>query len=199
MPNMSSRTRSTLGWRRRRAITKRLALGLAVWLGGFLTAGPAQAHAEYQRSEPGAEAVLTAPPERVDIWFTQELFRRPGENGLQVRGPDGQIIAAGEPQIEDDDRTHLWVVLPAGLTSGVYTVEWRTLSVEDGDTAQGQFTFTVDPQAVATPAPAAGPPATSTLAATPAPPPDPGFSLCGVGLAPLAGLVAPALRRRPRP
>ncbi|MBP7694353.1 MAG: copper resistance protein CopC [Anaerolineales bacterium] len=191
--------RSTPGWGRRQTITKVLALGWVVWLGGLLTVGPAQAHAEYQRSEPSADAILAAPPERIDVWFTQELFRRQGENGLQVRGPDGQILAAGEPQIDDDDRTHLWVVLPAGLTPGVYTVEWRTLSAEDGDTDEGQFTFTVDPQAAVTPSPAPLSPATPTVAATPAPPsPAPGFSLCGVGLAPLAGLVILAQRRRPR-
>jgi methionine-rich copper-binding protein CopC len=77
--------------------------------------GPAQAHASYKRSEPGDGAVVSTPPQRVDIWFAQELFRRQGENWIHVSGPDGQPAHDGEPQIDDDDRAHMWVALKPGL------------------------------------------------------------------------------------
>jgi methionine-rich copper-binding protein CopC len=176
---------------------------LAAILGGLLWVGPAQAHADYGRSEPGAGAIVSTPPARVDVWFTQALFRRQGENRLRVLGPDGQAVQMGEPQIDDDDRTHMWVQLQPGLAPGVYTVEWRTLSADDGDTDEGQFAFTVDPQAVATTTPPAAASATATrnvqLTATPTlPASGPTDSLCGVGAAPAAGVIALILKRRAR-
>lgn len=183
--------------------TRRCApLIVAVILGGLLGTGPAQAHAEYRRSEPAAGAIISAPPARIDIWFTQELFRRQGENRLRILGPDGQALPAGEPQIDDDDRTHLWVSLPADLGPGLYTVEWRTLSAEDGDTDEGLFTFTLDPQALATTTPELAAPPAPTLATPPAarpPAPSPGDAWCGLGAAPVAAVVVLALRRRSRP
>jgi methionine-rich copper-binding protein CopC len=136
---------------------KARAILLAV-LGGLLLVGSAQAHAEYLRSEPGHGAVVATPPARVDIWFTQELFRRQGENRIEVYGPDGQAVHLDEAQIDDDDRRHLWVLLQPGMPPGEYRVEWRSLSAEDGHPGEGDFGFTLDPQAAVTSTPMVAPP-----------------------------------------
>jgi methionine-rich copper-binding protein CopC len=168
---------------------------------------------------------VAAPPERVEIWFTQELFRRAGENWIRVFGPGERPSHVGEAQIDDDDRTHLWVMLEPGLESGQYRVEWRSLSAEDGDTDQGNFHFTLDPQAgvTSTPMPAhtptAGPirstpldaaAAASPTSGTPGPTlatgavsptsalPAPAGSRCGLGLSALVVPLAPILLRRLR-
>ena len=39
----------------------------------------------------------------------------------------------------------LSVALPSGLPVGLYTVRWKTLSADDGDSAEGTLTFTYDP------------------------------------------------------
>ncbi|HEY8489750.1 MAG TPA: copper resistance CopC family protein [Dehalococcoidia bacterium] len=130
------------------------AVALALLL---VAAGPAapgaRAHAEYQRSEPPAGGVVREAPGRVDVWFTQELFRQAGANAIEVTGPDGTRADTGDVVLDDADRHHLSVGLRPGLPPGVYTVTWRNLSAEDGDPHAGSFTFTVDPAAAPTPSP----------------------------------------------
>lgn len=176
---------------------------LLVILGGLLCVGPVQAHADYLRSEPGAGAVVATPPARVEIWFTQDMFRRAGANWIRVTGPDGADAHIGEAVIDDDDRRHLTVALRPDLISGEYTVTWHTLSAEDGDEEEKSFTFTLDPQAAATSTPQS--PAATPTAPAPRPeagptptaaPPDSGS--CGLGLIPVLGMVGLALRPRRR-
>jgi methionine-rich copper-binding protein CopC len=153
-------------------------------LGGLLLVGTAFAHAAYLRSVPGENGVVSSPPTRVDIWFTQELFRRQGENRIEVFDPDGQPVHAGEAEVDNDDRTHLWVELLSDLAPGTYRVEWRSLSAEDGDNDAGEFSFTFDPQAevTSTPMGAESPgaptegPETGQLTASPRPSPDAGMT-----------------------
>jgi methionine-rich copper-binding protein CopC len=117
----------------------------------------ARADATYERSEPPADAVVPAAPAAVHVWFTQELFRRAGGNSLEVISPDGTRVDAQDVQLDDDDRTHLFVSLSDNLPAGLYTVRWRTLSADDGHSSEGEFNFTVDAEAVE---PAAAPGAT---------------------------------------
>ena len=175
----------------------RVAAPLLALLAALLLVGAVRAHAEYARSEPGAGAMVAAAPARVDIWFTQDLFKREGENWIRVTGPTGDEVQTGEALVDDDDRRHLSVALLAELAPGEYTVAYRTLSIDDGDDFEGSFSFTLDPQAQTTSTPmSAAPtptdlPATPTpVAAAPTPTPAPSGGLgCGAGLAPLMGLV----------
>jgi methionine-rich copper-binding protein CopC len=176
-----------------------LALGLA---GGWLV-GIAQAHAEYDRSDPGAGAVVSTTPAQVVIWFTQDMFRRQGENWIRVTGPGGEEVHAREAVIDDDDRRQLSVSLLPDLAPGEYTVAWRTLSAEDSDDHEGSFTFTLDPEAQVTstpmsaaPTPTPLPPTATVAAATPGPTPAPGGGLCGAALAPGLGLAVFAVGSR---
>jgi copper transport protein len=178
----------------------------------------AEAHAAYLRSEPGAGAVVSQSPTRVDIWFTQDLFRRAGENRIEIRGPDGEVVPATEPIVDDDDRRHLWVEVLGDLAPGTYQVSWRSLSSEDGDSDEGEFEFTYDPQAAVTSTPmaeqepsgvplTASPTAQSLPQATARPRPEPSATdaasatdrgSCGLGLAPAVGLAWLGLARRRR-
>lgn len=105
-------------------------------------------HADYDHSEPAADAVLAVAPEQVRIWFTQELFRRQGMNQLAVYDAAGQRVDLADTAIDDDDRTLMWVSLPPALPDGRYTVRWQAISAEDGHEEQGEFTFTVGEAAV---------------------------------------------------
>lgn len=153
-----------------------LALLLCLIAWRLLAAAPARAHAEVERSNPPADAVLAQAPSVVELWFTQELFRREGENRLEVTGADGARVDQGDARLDDDDRTHMLVSLLPDLPDGIYTVHWRTLSLDDGHGEEGNFRFTVssqaDPAAAASPAPATVTvPAVPTSVATPSPPP----------------------------
>ena len=165
-------------------------------LASFLTIYPelARAHAEYERSDPPANAVIPEAPSEVHVWFTQELFRREGANTLEVFGPDGAQVDQGDARIDDDDRAYMIVSLQPNLPAGLYTVRWRTLSADDGDDDNGEFSFTVDPEAAqvtpeASPT-AMTPPPSPTPTVTPAPTPAPASSSQpGGGLPCLSGLL----------
>lgn len=111
-------------------------------------------HADYERSDPATGATLAEAPTQVQIWFTQELFRRQGENYIQVYNADGDRVDLDDAVISDDDRTLITVSLAPDLADGIYTVRWRALSAEDGHPKEGEFTFSVGD------APAAPPEAT---------------------------------------
>lgn len=141
-------------------------MGLVVAFVAISLALPAvaEAHSEFVRANiPAGEAIRSA-PERLEAWFSQELFRREGANALEVVGAGGERFDDGVLLIDDTDRRHVSVGLRGDMPPGFYTVTWRTLSAVDGDSAEGTFVFTIDPNAPeATPAP------TPALESTPAP------------------------------
>ena len=171
----------------RRFLSGRIVIGLMLASASISLFGPsvASAHAEPQTANPPIDGTVRAAPERLEVWFVQEVFRRAGANALEVHDEAGERVDLDDLVIDDLDRTHLSVGLRSNLAAGVYTVTWRTLSAVDGDAADGTFTFTVDPTApelsasaapvdteppVVTPSPAASeaPVATATVDATPA-------------------------------
>ncbi len=191
----------TQGTRKKRVL---LAIPPAAALFLLLVVG-AEAHSRYVRSEPGQGAIIATELERVQIWFTQDLFRRQGENRILVIGPDGNEVQSGEALIDDDNRRHMWVELQSPLAPGEYRVEWRNLSAEDGDTDEGDFMFTLDPQAkvtstpmleeTETPFPAATAAATAAVTAAPTlenidEPLSDDTGGCFLGLTPAFALVA---------
>ncbi|MBX2996903.1 MAG: copper resistance protein CopC [Caldilineaceae bacterium] len=102
-----------------------------------------RAHADYERSDPAAGATLTEAPTQVQIWFTQDLFRRQGENHIEVHAADGTRVDLDDAAIADDDRRTMTVSLAPDLPDGIYTVHWRALSADDGHPGEGEFTFAV--------------------------------------------------------
>ncbi len=191
-----------------RKIISTLFIGL---LGGLLIVGTAYAHAAYIRSQPGADAIIAAPPTRVEIWFEQELFRKQGENTIQVTGPDGTIVSMGETTMDDDDRKHIWVDLQPELPTGIYRVEWKNVSLEDGHSSTGSFSFTLDPQAVVTSTPMLESSPTSeetnrttttpfpvAITATTAPKTPGSTGPCAAGMLPAFALVGVILMKRSR-
>ncbi len=125
------------------------------------------AHADYDDAVPAAGEVVSQAPQQVQVWFTQELFRREGQNSLEVYGPDDQKVDQDDAAIDDDNRKLMTVSLQSDLPNGVYTVRWRTLSADDGDDAEGEFQFTIQADE-----PEATPAATSTAAPTATAVPD---------------------------
>jgi methionine-rich copper-binding protein CopC len=171
---------------------------LLLLLAGLPLAARVLPHADYARSEPAADAVLATPPKQVKVWFTQELFRRAGENWLHVIGPDGARVDLDDTAVDDNDRKLLTVTLADGLPDGAYRVEWRALSADDGHPKESEFGFAVgvaNPAATATvPAVASTPHhAPEATVAAPSVAPTPASSQSGglpcLGAAPLALLA----------
>jgi methionine-rich copper-binding protein CopC len=113
----------------------------------MLLTGPraALAHARLVRSTPANQASLAAPPERVELWFSELL--EDGFNSVEVvraaelTAKPRPNLARGAPTVDRDNRTRMTVPVQ-GLGPGDYAVEWRVLS-RDGHRAAGRFTFRV--------------------------------------------------------
>lgn len=101
----------------------------------------ALAHAEYVRSDPAQGAVLSAPPSRVTIYFSQQLDM--SMSNIVVLGPSGEVVSAGQTKGVANEPKAMYVDLKPGLGGGIYTVQWSNMSAEDGEHASGKFTFSV--------------------------------------------------------
>ena len=113
-------------------------LGLALVLATG-TAGPALAHAELHAAEPAEGAVLSAPPGRISLIFTEpmqvtsmRLLDEAGrEQSLRREGP--RTAAAAEARAG----------VPDPLPPGAYRIEYRGLSA-DGHVGGGTVRFRVE-------------------------------------------------------
>ncbi len=137
---MASNKASNGGWRRLLA-----ALTLAV-AACWLQVSDVSAHAAYESSSPSFGEVLTQSPSEISVRFTQELFRRAGANSLtlqQVRGDGVDEWDLPEPEIGNDDRHVMRLIVDVELRPGRYVVSWTNLSAEDGDSDSGSYPFYV--------------------------------------------------------
>ncbi len=103
------------------------------------------AHAEPAEVSPGSDANLVTAPAQVQIVMSQEMARREGSNDIDVFDTTGTEVTRIAAVIDNGDRRRITVPLPSDLAPGTYTVKWKTLSAEDGDTDEGEYTFTFDP------------------------------------------------------
>lgn len=130
------------------------------FLGGGITAAVAGAlmaitvafaHAEPAMVSPGSGAIVLAAPAEVVILMSQDMARREGANDIDVFDAAGTEVTTLTAVIDNGDRSRLSVLLPAAMPPGVYTVRWKTLSADDGDAANGEYLFTIDPSGTADP------------------------------------------------
>ena len=91
------------------------------------------------KSEPARRAVLTHPPERVELWFNERL--EPAYSSVSVATEAGTRVDRGDVTVGPEDPRRLSVTLPA-LEPGRYVVGFRVLSV-DGHVVESNFGFTV--------------------------------------------------------
>jgi methionine-rich copper-binding protein CopC len=111
-----------------------------LWIGAFVTAttAAAWAHAFLERSNPGAGAILAAPPKILTLDFSEQL--EPAFSDVTVSDTNGRAVTSASDNIAG---TRMSVTLPA-LKPGSYKVTWHALSVDTHRT-QGSFSFTVKP------------------------------------------------------
>lgn len=129
-----------------------------------LFASSAIAHARFQSSTPAPGQTVATAPANVSITFTEDLAF--GSTGSVVNAA-GTTVSTGASYTVAD-RKLLIITLKPGLPSGTYTVNWHTVSSEDGDQLDGSFSFTVAAAAAApaAPAPAVAPAPVRTLPST---------------------------------
>ena len=117
------------------ALVPLLALALA------LATPDAAAHPELLRANPAADALLAAPPSRLELWFSERIDAgagSPSVAALDELGNRIDLVAAIDPA----DPRHL-IVDADGIGLGMVTIVWSVRSLDDGHTLAGSFAFRV--------------------------------------------------------
>ncbi|HVR88249.1 MAG TPA: copper resistance protein CopC [Candidatus Limnocylindria bacterium] len=100
---------------------------------------PAAAHANYVRSNPGADARLVKPPIEIRVVFSEPPD--PRGSTVQVFDLGGQRVDLNDTTASGESNGLRVGVKPIG--DGGYTVAWSTLSAVDGHETKGTFAFAV--------------------------------------------------------
>ena len=107
---------------------------------GLFTVPFAFAHALLLSSDPAANAILNAPPQRIRLLFSEDL------NDLTSRvvvvDTTNHQVDSGDSAVASSDTREMDVSLPL-LRTGTYVVVWRSQSAQDGHIAGGSFLFRI--------------------------------------------------------
>lgn len=106
----------------------------------FQSPEPVEAHANQIRSVPTPDSELDDSPERVIVWFSEEI--EAGLSEVRVLNQFAQKVDNGDSALSPTEPTALVATLPP-LENGTYTVVWRNLSTVDGHRVVGSFRFAV--------------------------------------------------------
>lgn len=119
-------------------------LGAAVALSSPSEAPSAERHFELRSSVPGADSVLPASPETIQLWFSQE----PNPTGARIglANAAGEAIEIGAAALVPDTATSLRAELLEPLAAGSYTISWRAMAA-DGHVVTGEIPFSVEADA----------------------------------------------------
>jgi len=82
-------------------------------------------------------------PTKVVATAEEEIAAIPGTYSLKVFNPSNAEVDLGDTTIDPGDATTMSVSLSPVLTSGVYRIDWATISADDGDEASGSLYLTL--------------------------------------------------------
>jgi copper resistance protein C len=114
-------------------------LAILIVLAMATAASPACAHALLERALPPVGSEITGAPRQIVLTFTEAV--EPLFSTIELRGPDGSVVATSKPQPPPGNSRQLVIDLPA-LAGGEYTVIWHAASVDTHKT-EGSYRFTI--------------------------------------------------------
>lgn len=109
----------------------------AAFLGVGATPAPDARHLRLERSTPAADTTITESPATIQLWFNQPPQIAVSRISLSQGGEDVEI---GETRAGSENS--LVADVPAPLSSGDYTVNWRAAG-NDGHVLRDDFDFTL--------------------------------------------------------
>jgi methionine-rich copper-binding protein CopC len=110
------------------------ALALAV---AIAAAVPALfAHAELQKTDPADNAMLTAPPSAIQLWFDEKPDL--AVSSIELTGPSGPVALGPIFSLGN----HMGANIKGTLAPASYKVNWQTAG-DDGHVSKGTFSFMV--------------------------------------------------------
>jgi copper transport protein len=126
---------------RLRRSAARIGIGLIAGTAAVvLMPGTAFAHAELERTNPAANAVLPDAPKLVDLHFSESVEVAFGS--IQVLDASGHRADLGDPFHPGGRGSVVDVRLRPGMHDGTYLVSWRVVS-DDSHPVAGEFFFSV--------------------------------------------------------
>jgi len=100
------------------------------------------AHAELDRSSPAGDAVLAAPPQRIELWLTERVATGGGSPAISVLDETGEGLSVSDVTVDPDDPLHVTAKVD-GVGFGTFTVAWTMRSEVDGHALSGTYAFRV--------------------------------------------------------
>jgi copper transport protein len=107
-----------------------------------LAGGTAEAHAELERSSPSADAILAAPPENLQFWFSEKVSTDPTPPSITVFDENGNKLDTTSVTVDPNDARHVTAEV-SGFATGTYTVNWTDQSADDGHSLSGTYGFRI--------------------------------------------------------
>lgn len=101
----------------------------------------ASAHAHLKSTSVGIGAVLIKAPDAITLVFDEESSA--DETTIEVLNEAGEEVHDGDPTPKKDDAKTWMVKLKANLPDGAYTVNYRTVTEDDGGVIEGGFAFKI--------------------------------------------------------
>ncbi|HEU0115770.1 MAG TPA: copper resistance protein CopC, partial [Thermomicrobiales bacterium] len=132
-------------------------LGLAIVfaIGAVAVPRVAAQTAPAVQSDPPRDAILTAPPRRIDLSF-MDLVDPTGPATIRLVAGDGRVISLGPARGDANDPRRIGAAIPTALPAGTYTVLWSAAfappvtatpspDAAAGSVRTGSFAFRVAP------------------------------------------------------
>src|SRR5215472_256102 len=135
-----------------------LSLGLMFVMVGIASAHTTYpAHAKVNKAIPAIGSTISQAPTTVTVFTLENINPDPSKSNLFVYSPAGDLISQGNAKVSLTNPREMSITIKPDNANlnGVYVVQWKTVSAEDGDPDQGAFVFTVQPGAATTPTPIA--------------------------------------------
>src|SRR5438874_2841401 len=135
-----------------------LSIGLLYFMTGTVSAhSTIPAHAKVNKAIPAIGSTVSQAPTTVTVFTLENINPDPNKSNLFVYSPAGDLISQGNATVSLTNPREMSITIKPDKANlnGVYVVQWKTVSAEDGDPDQGAFVFTVNTGAVTTPTSAA--------------------------------------------
>ncbi len=96
-------------------------------------------HLQLTASNPARDTTLTAPPAKLELWFSEKPMIK--LTRVTLSGPIG-MVKLGKPSLADTDKAPVVVTVDGKMPAGDYSITWRTAS-DDGHPVKGTIPFTI--------------------------------------------------------
>ena len=106
--------------------------------GLILALGTAQAHGRLVKTDPAANATVSAPG-TIHLEFNEELAQK--FSTFKLTDTDGNPVAL--MSMPSKDAKVLEAMPSSPLPPGIYTVSWTAVTTDDGHKTTGSYSFTV--------------------------------------------------------